>query len=290
MPGIEEGFHDNACIMNAGQNYITLTRGGGWHRSGDGCDWSKPASIKIHVSNNKVYEPGGEAMVSYCSDRPPPLTTSNSSTVSRRSVEVEQRSSGDRTGCQLYIDTNCSDGFDLSSEPMGKVTPTAAACMAECAKNCACAIGVWGKTAQGTHKCHLKSKGPELEPHGAYKGNKVLTCKATCTPPKPVPPPPPRPGGTMAIKFVELAKLGVDPGSSIAEVPSTAEIIEMGMAVLTSSDIIIEWKSQLVLIFILLLTSDTPLANQYLSTKSQQILDSCCSEVFMQLVCTPICL
>ena len=230
LPGFEEGFHDNACIMDAGQNYITLPGGGGWGgSSGGGCEWSQPTSIKIHASNNKVYVPDGDVMVAGCSGPPPRLINNTNSTGMR---PLKSHSNGVGSGCQLYNDTDCSGGFDLSNEPMGKVTETAAACMDECAKNCACAIGVWGKTAQGTHKCYLKSKGPQLGKRGGYKGNVAFTCNPTCAPPKPAPP---HHGGSTSIKFAEWAKLGVDPGSSVAELPSTAKIIEMGMEVLNQT-------------------------------------------------------
>ena len=160
---------------------------------------------------------------------------SGGSSDTRVSPPLRPRKGPGGAGCRLYNNTDCSGGYDLSNEPMGKVTATAEACVAECAKNCACAVGVWGRTAQGTHRCYLKSKGPQLGRQGAFKGNLAFECTPTCAPPKPPRPPSPSPshhhyGG--GIKFAEWAKLGIDPGSSISELPSTAEIIRMGMAVL----------------------------------------------------------
>jgi hypothetical protein len=222
VPGFEETFHDNACILDAGNNYITLPSGRGWKgNAATGCAWDKKESIRIHVRNNSVYAPQGQAMVSGCDGQIPRPKPAGS-------TDPPEHDSG----CRLFKNTDCSGGYDLSNEPMGKVTSTAQDCMAECAKNCACAIGVWGKTAQGTHKCYLKSQGPSLGTIGAYIGNVAFNCTPTCRPPKPRPAPPPHHHVGSAITFAQWVKIGVDPNSTIAEVPPTAEIIKMGLAVL----------------------------------------------------------
>ena len=78
--------------------------------------------------------------------------------------------------------------------------------MAECAKNCACAVGVWGKS-DSVHRCYLKSKPATLGAIGAYKDNVAFNCTPTCKPP-PAPAPHPGGGGSRSIKVSEWLKIG----------------------------------------------------------------------------------
>ena len=157
LPGYEESFYENACIMDAGQNYITLPNGNGWKGNGGaGCSFKDAESIKVHTHSNKVYGPNGDVHVSGC-------TGSSADTVDQLST---QRSVTAGTGCRLFNNTDCSSGHDLGPLP-GPVTANAEACADECAKNCACAVGVWGK-AGDVHRCYLKSRLAQLGAVGAY--------------------------------------------------------------------------------------------------------------------------
>ena len=100
--------------------------------------------------------------------------------------------------------------------------------MAECAKNCACAAGVWGKSGS-VHRCYLKALPSAVGPIGGFKGNVAFNCTPTCEPH------PRKPPAASGLKVADWLKLGTDPGTTIQELPSTAEIIEMGMAALAET-------------------------------------------------------
>lgn len=222
LPGFEEGFHNNVCIMDKGQNYITLPSGNSWHgNKGDGCLWSDPKSIAIHVHDNKVYAPNAEAFVSGCS---------GTSSASAAHIVDHTKDGIPPAGCAVFNNTDSSGGNDLCHGPSCINISTVQECIELCARNCACAAGVWGRTGKSGHKCYIKSLPAHHLQVGAYDGNTAFTCTPTCSPPpKPAPPPP-----HGAINFSQWVQLGIDPGSTIAEVPSTTEIIAMGMAVLNS--------------------------------------------------------
>ena len=230
LPGNEETFHNNACILDAGQNYITLPTGRGWGGiSGKGCEWSKAESIAIHVHDNKIFAPAGDALVSGCSGPSLPSAASSASGADEWDQLANPTNPGSAKYCVVYNDTDCSDGDDLCHGPPGLACPgvqTMEACVAECAKNCACAAGVWGRTGANEHECYIKAKPAHHTSIGAYKGNTAFTCTPTCKlPPAPTSGP---------IKFAEWSKIGIDPGSTIADVPKTSAIISMGVAVLTA--------------------------------------------------------
>ena len=222
LPGFEETFYDNACIMDAGQSYITLpgpgNHGAGTHGVSKGCDFLDPSSIKVHTHGNKVYGPNGDVLVSGCANAEAVAATS----------AAESQAEG--KGCRLFEDTDCSSGNDLGAVP-GPPSASAEECMAECAKNCACAAGVWGKSGS-VHRCYLKALPSAVGPIGGFKGNVAFNCTPTCEPHRPHPRKPPAASG---LKVADWLKLGTDPGTTIQELPSTAEIIEMGMAALAET-------------------------------------------------------
>jgi hypothetical protein len=114
LPGFEETFYENACIMDAGQNYITLPNGKGYHgQSGTGCSFQDADSIKVHTHGNKVFGPNGDVMVSGCSGGSPDVDDAVDAAGSAKSD-----SGGESTGCRLFNNTDCSSGHDIGHIPV----------------------------------------------------------------------------------------------------------------------------------------------------------------------------
>ena len=59
IPGYEERFYNNSCLMGSGsaQNYISMPKT---------CDFGNASSIAIHTHSNRVFSPGKNVSVSGC--------------------------------------------------------------------------------------------------------------------------------------------------------------------------------------------------------------------------------
>ena len=222
-PGQEAQMYENTCILTPGTHYIYLANSAscnfGYQQTF--APYIRTHHNRVFVANHNISTQG---IVAGCPLPPPPPPPQNLRPLSDCS--------------EIFVNTSLSGWYENDVRGLyGVPAASAEECRTLCARNSMCSSGEWylsevspGPTQPGTPPrnqtmlCYLFHLPATVGPLNQTVGYSAFSCAKGLVPYAP--------GTDYGLDFETWMRMGLDEGTTVDEIPSVPDIIDMGMSVL----------------------------------------------------------